>query len=536
MRSTQSNTFNQTPRADIPRSSFDLSHGLKTTFDAGYLVPILSLEVLPGDTINCRAALFGRLATPLKPILDNLHLETFFFFTPYRQVWTNWVKFHGEQENPDDSIDFVIPQCPTPVGGWTTGSLGDYLGVPPLVELETSALPFRIYNHIYNNWFRDQNLIDRNLVATGDGPDNPVNYSLWRRRKRRDYLTSVLPWPQKGPETIINVGGFAPVTGIGMAPDNIVPDSTPWSNILETQGTATYPNWYAEGGGTPTQQMAIKAASGDAGALPEIYADLSNATGISINDLRESFQIQKLLERDARSGTRYPEILRSHFGVTDPMMLVHQRPLFLGGGTTMINISPVQQTSGTAADPETGYTGTVQGNLAAYGTVSANNHGFTYSATEHGHIIGLVNVRADLTYQQGLERYWSRQTRFDFYYPALAHLGEQAVLNKEIFAQGTSFDDDVFGYIPRWDEYRFKQSQISGLFRSSASASLDVWHLAQDFASLPVLNKAFIEENPPIDRVVAVPSEPDFLLDVYFKIRAARPLPLFGTPGLIDHF
>jgi len=218
------------------------------------------------------------------------------------------------------------------------------------------------------------------------------------------------------------------------------------------------------------------------------------------------------------------------------MMLVHQRPLYLGGGSTMINITPVQQNSGTAADPETGYTGTVQGNLAAYGTVSATGHGFTYSATEHGHIIGLVNVRADITYQQGLERYWSRQTRFDFYYPALAHLGEQAVLNKEIYAQGTAEDDEVFGYIPRWDEYRFKQSQITGLFRSSASASLDVWHLAQDFATLPVLNKAFIEETPPIDRVVAVPSEPDLLLDVYFKIRAARPLPLYGTPGLIDHF
>jgi len=218
------------------------------------------------------------------------------------------------------------------------------------------------------------------------------------------------------------------------------------------------------------------------------------------------------------------------------MMLVHQRPLYLGGGTTMINITPVQQTSGTAVDPEAGYTGTVQGNLAAFGTVSATGHGFTYSATEHGHIIGLVNVRADITYQQGLERYWSRQTRFDFYYPALAHLGEQAVLNKEIFLQGTAADENVFGYIPRWDEYRFKQSQITGIFRSSSQASLDVWHLAQDFASLPVLNEAFIRESPPIDRVVAVPSEPDLLLDVYFKIRAARPLPLFGTPGLIDHF
>jgi len=487
-------------------------------------VPILSLEVLPGDTINCRAALFGRLATPLKPILDNLHLETFFFFTPYRQVWDNWPKFHGEQVNPGDSTDFVVPRMNIDGAVHTVYKILDYMGLPEIptgTPYPVNALPFRIYNHIYNNWFRDQNIIDSLPVLTTDGPDPVGTYTLQRRRKRRDYLTSVLPWPQKGPEVIVPLGGFAPLAFIA---ENSFARGLDYNDPDSTVGLGTT----ASPGNVVTQVSQP--------GTPNMFADLSEATSISINDLRESFQIQKLLERDARGGTRYPEILRSHFGVTDPMMLVHQRPLYLGGGSTMINISPVQQTSGTAADPETGYTGTVQGNLAAYGTVSANNHGFTYSATEHGHIVGLVNVRADLTYQQGIERYWSRQTRFDFYYPALAHLGEQAVLNKEIYAQGTEEDDQVFGYIPRWDEYRFKQSQITGLFRSAASASLDVWHLAQDFASLPVLNKAFIEETPPIDRVVAVPSEPDFLLDVYFKIRAARPLPLFGTPGLIDHF
>jgi len=469
--------------------------------------------------------MYGRLATPLKPILDNLHLETFFFFTPYRQVWSNWTKFHGEQVNPGDSTDYVVPQLEfdTPAG---EGSLPDYLGVPPgLTGFSVSALPFRCYSHIYNNWFRDQNIIDSLGVPTSDGPDNRQIYGVQRRRKRRDYLTSVLPWPQKGPEVIISLGEFAPVISAGDGTPTFQVSATPGINLQGLVSTAN-----AEFSSPPNQTG--PALWDD----PKLQADLGAATGVSINDLRESFQIQKLLERDARGGTRYPEILRSHFGVTDPMMLVHQRPLYLGGGSTMINITPVQQTSGSANDPETGYTGTVQGNLAAYGTVSATGHGFTYSATEHGHIIGLVNVRADITYQQGLERYWSRQTRFDFYYPALAHLGEQAVLNKEIFVQGTAVDDEVFGYIPRWDEYRFKQSQITGLFRSSASASLDVWHLAQDFATLPVLNQAFIEENPPIDRVVAVPSEPDLLLDVYFKIRAARPLPLFGTPGLIDHF
>jgi len=489
------------------------------------LVPILSLEVLPGDTINCRAALFGRLATPLKPILDNLHLETFFFFTPYRQVWTNWTKFHGEQVNPGDSTDFVVPIV-IDYAGSASGPIYDYFGIPPVADLQFSSLPFRCYNHIYNNWFRDQNIIDSVSLATGDGPNYVADYELQRRRKRRDYLTSVLPWPQKGPEVVVGLGGFAPVISAG--------DGIPTFTVGGGAGGGTL-----QGEVTSGNAKFATAPNGTSDANwdeTKLQADLASATSVSINDLRESFQIQRLLERDARSGTRYPEILRSHFGVTDPMMLVHQRPLYLGGGSTMINISPVQQTSGTAADPETGYTGTVQGNLAAFGTVSATNHGFTYSATEHGHIIGLVNVRADLTYQQGLERYWSRQTRFDFYYPALAHLGEQAVLNKEIYAQGGAEDDNVFGYIPRWDEYRFKQSQITGLFRSSASASLDVWHLAQDFATLPVLNQAFIEENPPIDRVVAVPSEPDLLLDVYFKIRAARPLPLFGTPGLIDHF
>jgi len=468
--------------------------------------------------------MYGRLATPIKPILDNLHLETFFFFTPYRQVWENWTKFHGEQANPGDSIDFVVPVINN-FNGVDGYPIADYLGIPPVDGLTPSALPFRCYNHIYNNWFRDQNIIDSVPLATTDGPDSRDSYTVLRRRKRRDYLTSVLPWPQKGPEVIISLGEFAPVISAGDGQPTFQVQASPG---LTLQGEVSTAN--AEFSAAPNQ---TGPASWDE---TKLQADLGSATGVSINDLRESFQIQKLLERDARGGTRYPEILRSHFGVTDPMMLVHQRPLYLGGGSTMINITPVQQTSGSASDPETGYTGTVQGNLAAYGTVSANGHGFTYSATEHGHIIGIVNVRADLTYQQGLERYWSRQTRFDFYYPALAHLGEQAVLNKEIYAQGTAVDDEVFGYIPRWDEYRFKQSQITGLFRSSASASLDVWHLAQDFATLPVLNQAFIEENPPIDRVVAVPSEPDLLLDVYFKIRAARPLPLFGTPGLIDHF
>ena len=532
--------FSQTKTADIPRSSFDLSHGLKTTFDAGYLVPILSLEVLPGDTINLRASLFGRLATPIKPILDNLYLETFFFFTPWRQVWPNFVKMMGEQDNPGDSIDFAVPTIAYN-GVIADGSdLADYMGIPPTInpnDVPISALPFRIYNKVYNYWFRSENLIDSLVENTDDGPDslldgqaNPTIYALQRRHKRRDYLTAGLPFPQKGPEVLVPLGDEAPVYGIGVLEASVAASGGA-GLYKETDGRLS-PDWVANFNSNLVD-IALEADASGASGNPRIYADLGAATGFSINDLRESFQIQRLLERDARGGTRYPEILMSHFRVNDPMLLVHQRPLYLGGGSSRINITPVQQNTPTNVVPDV----TPQGNLAAYGTVSGANHGFTQSFTEHGHILGLVNVRADLTYQQGIERYWDRRTRYDFYWPALSHLGEQAVKNREIYVSNDpAIDDATFSYMPRYDEYRYKPSQITGLFRSSASASLDVWHLAQDFASLPSLNKAFIEDNPPIDRVVAVPSEPDMILDVYFKIKAARPLPLYGTPGLIDHF
>jgi len=523
--------FSQTKTAEIPRSSFDLSHGLKTTIEkGGHLVPILSLEVLPGDTINCRASLFGRLATPIKPILDNLYLETFFFFTPYRQLWDNWEKFNGEQIQPGDSTDFVIPIMDRGPGGGVLleGTVGDYLGLPPGLDpdiVKVSAFPFRAYNKIWNFWFRDENLMTAVTENTDDGPD-PLNNNnnLRFRRKRRDYLTSCLPWPQKGEEVILPIGDRAEVfadADLYTAGDivQISDSANPLTDTVSMQQTGPSIDW---------------STAGPTGFPGHLYADLQGATGISINDFRESFQIQKLFERDARGGTRYPEILMSHFRVSDPGLLVQQRPLFLGGGSSQINISPVAQTTDQL---EAAAGDTPQGNLAAYGTVSGTGHGFTASFTEHGHIIGLVNLRADITYQQGIERYWSRQTRFDFYWPALSHIGEQAVLNKEIFINNDVLEDDkVFGYMPRYDEYRFKQSQITSIFRSSAEASLDVWHLAQDFAVQPVLNQTFISDTPPIDRVIAVPDEPVLLLDVFFKIRAARPLPLYATPGLIDHF
>jgi len=519
----------QTKTADIPRSSFDLSHGLKTTFNASDLVPILSLEVLPGDTINLRASLFGRMSTPVKPVLDNLFLETFFFYTPWRQVWPSFTKMMGEQEAPGDSIDYSVPKMAS-VTPTQEGDIYDYMGIPPGTQgsqTPFSALPFRCYNKIFNFWFRDENLVEPVVEPIVDADATSLaTFNIKKRRKRRDYITSCLPFPQKGPDTFVNLGGDAAIKGIGID----TPETFSLVNqaVKETQGITTYTSAASQG-----QLFVLGSDEGDNTALPQIYADLTNATGISINDLRESIQIQRLLERDARGGTRYPEILRSHFQVSDPGLLVHQRPLFLGGGSSQININPVQQTYPTTEAGDA----TPQGNLAAYGTVSGSNHGFTASFTEHGHILGLVNVRADLTYQQGIERYFNRTTRFDFYWPALSHLGEQEVKNVEVMVSNDpTIDQGTFGYMPRYDEYRFKQSQITGLFRSEASASLDVWHLAQDFAVLPVLGEDFITDNVPMDRILAVPSEPDFLLDVWFRIKAARPLPMYGTPGLMDHF
>jgi hypothetical protein len=522
MKSVMKHSFSDAPTIDAPRSRFDRSHGLKTAFDAGYLIPIYVDDVLPGDTFNMNMTGFARLATPEFPIMDNMYLDTHFFFVPLRLVWDNSKKFFGEQVDPGDSIDYQIPTFSsfTPA----QDSLSDYLGLPPGNAMTPVSIYHRGYNLCWNEWFRDQNLQDSLVVDTDDGPDTATDYVLKRRGKRHDYFTSCLPWPQKGDAVDLPLGTSAPILGDGTA--MTFNDGSSISNLRYVSGDTQWSSALAAA--TNIRPGTLPLSSGGTG----MYADLTGATAATINDLREAFQVQKLLERDARGGTRYAELVRNHFGVN--FYDVSYRPEFLGGGSTPININPVARTADNAA------LSTYAGDLAAFGTAGFGNHGFTKSFVEHGFVLGLASVRADLTYQQGIPRNFSKSTRYDVYWPSLAHLGEQEILTQElVYQNNATYDDVVFGYQERYAEYRYKPSQITSTFRSSHSLSLDPWHLSQELGtggSTPVLGDTFIQENPPVDRAIVTITEPHFIMDCYFDLKCARPMPVFGVPGMIDHF
>jgi hypothetical protein len=486
--------------------------------NAGKLIPIFLDEALPGDTFNLSTAIFARLSTPLKPIMDNMYLDVHYFSVPLRLLWSNWKKFNGEQTNPGDSTNFLIPTITAPIGGYLESSLYDYMGLPTKkASISHSALFLRAYNLVYNEWYRDENLQNSVTVNTGDGPDTHTDYIVLPRGKRKDYFTSALPFAQKGTAVSIPLGATAPVVSNNTAV------------VFKTNTNPSLPLYASSGSANAIYGTTASATEPAKFATSGLVTDLSTATAATINQLREAFQIQRMYEKDARGGTRYTEMVRAHFGVVSPDARL-QRPEYLGGTTANINVNPISQTAPTASGS------TPQGNLAAIGTAATSGNSFVKSFTEHEIVIGIASVRADLNYQQGMNRMWSRQTRFDFYWPSLSHLGEQAILNKEIYAQGTAADNQVFGYQERYSEYRYKPSQVTGLFRSNASTPLDIWHLSQNFSALPALNAAFIEEQPPIARIVAVPSEPQFLVDCFFNFKTARPMPTYATPGMIDHF
>lgn len=536
--------FAQVPQARIPRSVFNLNHTVKGTIeDAGLLQPFDLYEIEPGSTFRINPTIFVRLTTQLVPIMDNMYLDTFYFFVPNRLVWEHWQNFMGERKpDPDSSIDYTIPQIVAPETGWGIGSLADCFGLPIGNEhtdkMEVCAFPFRGYNLIWNEWFRDQNLQDSRVVDLDDGDDDAADYNtLARRCKRADYFTTAQTQPQKGDAVELPMTGDAPVVGIGYL-NQTYPDANKAVWETEATGTRTYANansitgeneWYVEG-------------TAATGGKPKIYADLSGTTAATINQLREAVQIQRLLERDQRSGTRYVELLRAHYGVTSPDSRL-MRPEFLGGNSVPFNQATVAQTT---------YQGTetrldAKGSLAANSVFVSRGAGIHKSFVEHGYVIGLMNIRADITYQQGIDRHWLRQNRYDYYFPVLSCLGEQVVESREIWWEGRgsatadppTYDYSVFGYQERFAEMRFAKSYICGALRSDFSTPLDYWHLSQDFAARPTLSDAFIQDTPPVSRVTAVTpsaSSPAFVFDAFIECKAVRPMPTYGVPGMMDHF
>jgi len=523
-------SFAKVPDVKMARSQFDRSHTRKDTFNFDLLTPCFVDEILPGDTINLQVATFMRLATQKVPIMDNMMVDFFFFFVPNRLVWDNWEKFQGAQENPNDSIDYTIPVMNN-VNSNLYGSIWDKFGLPcmnaggdpNLILQNINALPFRAHNLIWNTWFRDENLQNSKTVLKTNGPDPIANYALYPRGKRFDYFTSMQRAPQKGAAVTIPLGNTAPV----------LLDMTK----VPTPGVIRNAASYSPQTGTQNLQnnagTFYGAGIGNMVYDPQntLYTDLSAASAATINVLRQAFQVQSILELDARGGTRYVEILQSHWNVTSPDFRL-QRPEYLGGGSVKINAHPVAQTAPTAGTD-------AQAQLAAFATASSDGSsiGFNHSFVEHGYVIGYMCARADISYQQGLNRMWSRRTRFDFAEPKLQELGEQAVLNKELFySVGDGLNDVAVGYAERYAEYRTKPSEIRGEFNSGFAQSLDYWHMAEEFATRPALNAAFIEQKTPIERAIAVTDAPDLLADLWFKQKHSRALMTYSTPLSLGRF
>lgn len=533
--------FSRVPRVSHPRSVFNRSSGHKSTFDGGYIVPFYCDEVLPGDTMNLKCTVLMRFLSSMgRPVMDNVYVDTFWFFVPLRLLWINFKKFMGEQDNPGDSISYTCPQITGPnvaSGGIPIGHLFDYMGLPtgPLSGGGgTTGVTFnnfhgRAYNLIYNTWFRPQDLINSVTVDLGDGPDTFANYNLLRRAKRYDYFTAALPFLQKGTAVSLSLGTEAPVRGLG-TPNQVFADAGITVYESGQSSSTTFGQSRKVDPASANNQLYVQGTAAS-GGFPRIWADLSAATASTVNTLRQSISLQQFLEQDARGGTRYPELNLAHFGVTNPDSRV-QRPEILATYSAPLKINPVANTADNAG---LGFAGV--GTLGAFGTGAQVEQGFTKSFTEHGVILGLINVRADLTYQQGMDRMWSRRTRYDFAWPILSRLGEQEIKNREIYANlpdGTSSNqkDGVFGYIPRYDDYRHKTSKITGDLRSAAPGTLDIWHLSQNFSSQPTLGPTFINDDPSFDRIISVPSEPHFIMDAYFNLKHARVLPVFAVPGL----
>ncbi len=554
-RNTESHFALNPTRIDLSRSTFDRSSSVKTSFNAGDIVPFFLEEVLPGDTFNVKSSKVVRMQTLLTPMMDNVYLDTYYFFVPNRLVWKHWKEFNGENTESAwiPETTYEVPQITSPAStGWAVGTIADYFGIPTGVpNLSVSALPFRAYALIMNEWFRDQNLSDPLVVPDDDATVAGVNTGTfvsdvakggkpYIAAKYHDYFTSCLPSPQKGPDVTIPVAaaGNSPVVSLAQT----IPQFTSGSPIANFA-----PMRVSRADGTMPTETDVYVTTG-APSSPRLFpygTDANNVTPVNlwavsdgnaasatINQLRLAFQIQKLYERDARGGSRYIEILKSHFGVTSPDARL-QRPEYLGGNRVPININQVIQQSGTGSGSST-----PQGTVVGMSQTTDSHSDFIKSFTEHGFIVGVMVARYDHTYQQGLDRMWSRKDRFDYYWPVFANIGEQAVKNKEIYAQGNKEDDEVFGYQEAWADYRYKPNRVTGEMRSAYSQSLDVWHLADDYAQRPSLSDSWIREDKTnIDRVLAVTSSVSnqFFADIYVQNRATRPMPLYSIPGLIDH-